>query len=211
MSKRDRRDALRRRRAFRLPRPRFLIVCEGTLTEPGYFQETRHLERSVIDLEISPGGAPKALVERAVEKKKAAERLAKSQQDSNLRYDQVWCVFDIDEHRLIPEAKQQARDNGIELAISNPCFELWVLLHFRDQRAHIERGPLHHECKQYIPGYEKQLPTAQLHPRCDVALRRAKDLDQWQKSRGCEGENPSTGVYRLMERIRSSRRPSNER
>jgi hypothetical protein len=85
------------------------------------------------------------------------------------------------------------------------------LLHFRDQRAHIERGPLHHECKQYIPGYEKQLPTAQLHPRCDVALRRAKDLDQWQKSRGCEGENPSTGVYRLMERIRSSRRPSNER
>jgi len=211
LSKRDQRDTLRRRRAFRPPLPRFLIVCEGTLTEPGYFQETRHLERSVIELEISPGGAPKALVERAVEKKKTAERLAKSRKDSNLRYDQVWCVFDVDEHRLIPEAKQQARDNGIELAISNPCFELWALLHFRAQRAHIERGPLHHECKKCMPGYEKQLPSAQPHPLCDDALGRARDLDQWQSSRGCEGANPSTGVYRLMERIRSLRQPVDER
>jgi RloB-like protein len=211
MSKRDQRDTLRRRRAFRPPLPRFLIVCEGTLTEPGYFQETRRLERSLIDLEISPGGEPKALVQRAVEKKKNAERLARSQKDSNLRYDQVWCVFDIDEHPLIPEAKQQAGANGIELAISNPCFELWALLHFRDQRAHIERGPLHHECKKYMPGYEKQLPSAQMHPLCDDAMGRARDLDRWQISRGCEGANPSTGVYRLMERIRGPRRPVDER
>lgn len=195
MSKRDRRDTLRRRPASRSPLARFLIVCEGTQTEPGYFRETRHLEHSLLELEFSPGGVPKALVERAVEKKKDAERLARSQKDSNLLYDEVWCVFDIDEHRLIPEAKQQARANGIGLAISNPCFELWALLHFRDQRAHIERGPLHHECKQYMPDYEKQLPSARLHPLCDDALRRASELDQWQRSRGCEGENPSTGVY----------------
>jgi hypothetical protein len=88
---------------------------------------------------------------------------------------------------------------------------LWALLHFRDQRAHIERGPLHHECKQYMPGYEKQLPSAQLYPLCADALERARDLDQWQRSRDCEGANPSTGVYRLMERIRSMRLPINER
>ena len=211
MSRRDQRDSLRRRRPFRPPLTRFLIVCEGTLTEPGYFQETRHLERSVIELVFDPGGVPKALVERAVEKKKNAERLARSQKDSNLRYDQVWCVFDIDEHLLVPEAKQQAGANGIELAISNPCFELWALLHFRDQRAHIERGPLHHDCKQHMPGYEKQLPSAQLHPLCDDAMGRARELDKWQSSRGCEGANPSTGVYRLMEQIRSLRRPVNER
>jgi hypothetical protein len=38
-----------------------------------------------MELEISPGGVPKALAERAVEKKKDAERLARSQKDSNLR------------------------------------------------------------------------------------------------------------------------------
>lgn len=202
MSKRDRRDSLRRRRAFRTPRPRFLIVCEGTQTEPGYFREMRHLERSLIELELSPGGVPKTLVERAVEMKRAAETKARSQKDENLKYDQVWCVFDIDEHPFVPEAKQQARDNAIEVAVSNPCFELWALLHFRDQRAHIERGPLHHECKQYMPGYEKRLPTAELHPRLEDAVRRARDLSEWQRKRGCDGANPTTEVYRLIEEIR---------
>jgi hypothetical protein len=30
----------------------------------------------------------------------------------------VWCVFDVDIHPNLPEAKQQARDNGLSLAIS---------------------------------------------------------------------------------------------
>ena len=207
MARQDKRDTLRRHRAFRSPLPRFLIVCEGTQTEPEYSREMRHLERSLIELKLSPGGVPKTLVERAVEMKNAAAGMAKRQKDDNLEYDHVWCVFDIDEHPFVPEAKQQARDNGIEVAVSNPCFELWALLHFRDQRAHIERGPLHHECKQYMPEYEKRLPTSQLHPLCDDALQRARDLDQWQKARGCDGANPSTGVHRLMEQLRKAGRP----
>lgn len=203
MAKRDRRDSLRRRRPFRAPHPRFLIVCEGTQTEPEYFREMRHLERSLIDLTISPGGVPKTLFERAVEMKKTASADARRQEDENRKYDHVWCVFDVDEHPLVPETQQQARDNGIEVALSNPSFELWALLHFRDQRAHIERGPLHHECKHYMPGYEKRLPTARLYPLIDDALRRASDLDHWQTSRDCDGANPSTGVYRLTEQIRN--------
>jgi len=199
----DKRDSLRRRRAFLQPRPRFLIVCEGTLTEPSYFQEVRHLERSLIELELSAGGAPKTLVERAVEMKRDAAARARRHKDENQDYDHVWCVFDVDEHRFVPEAKQQARENGIEVAISNPCFELWALLHFRDQRAHIERGQLHHECRRYMPKYDKRLPAAELYPLYGDALRRARDLDQWQTSRDCEGANPSTGVYRLMEQIKA--------
>jgi hypothetical protein len=72
--------------------------------------------------------------------------------------EEVWCVFDIDEHPLIPEAKDQARANGIEMAISNPCFELWALLHFQDQRAHIEQGKVQQSRRQRMPGYEKRVP-----------------------------------------------------
>jgi hypothetical protein len=60
-----------------------LVVCEGTQTEPGYFSEIRHLERSIIDLELNGGGEPKAVVQRAVEKKKLAERTAKAKKDEN--------------------------------------------------------------------------------------------------------------------------------
>jgi hypothetical protein len=203
----SKRDSLRRRPAFRSPQVRFLIVCEGTRTEPGYFRQKCHLDRSLVELELSPGGVPKTLVQRAVEKKRTAKRDAKRNKDRNLEYDEVWCVFDIDEHPFVPEAKHQARDNEISTAISNPCFELWILLHFQDQRAHIECAQVQHECRRYLPNYEKDPPTAALSPRYDDAVSRARDLDAWQASRDREGANPSTGVYRLTERIKELGRP----
>jgi hypothetical protein len=199
------RDALRRRRPYRNPHPRFLIVCEGTLTERGYFTAFRHAERSLINLEISPGGVPRTLVQRAIELRSEADQKAKNSKDENERFEHVWCVFDIDEHPGVLEAKQQARDNRIDVAISNPCFELWMLLHFQDQRAHIERHLLRQECGKFLPGYDKEVPFAKLHPRYGEALKRASDLDVWQTKRGLEGSNPWTGVYRLTEKIKRFR------
>ena len=200
----SKRDALRRRRPFRNPLPRVLIVCEGTRTEPGYFHDLRHTERIPIELEISPGGVPKTLVQRAVQLKNAAQKEAKIRQDENLLYDDIWCVFDIDEHPAVPDGKRQARDNEINLAISNPCFELWILLHFRDQRAHIDRTVVRRECIKYLPDYEKKIPFSMLHPNYDEAVQRALALDAWQQTRGGEGSNPST-VHKLTEKIKSFR------
>jgi hypothetical protein len=153
-------------------------------------------------LEIRGGGVPKTLVERAVRLKAEAETNAKRERDGNLRYDHVWCVFDVDEHPHIPDAKQQARDNGIELAISNPCFELWLLLHFQDQRSCIDRSALHHECVKHLPEYEKRIPFAKVHPNYQEAVRRAHALRAWQESRGCaEDTNPWTVVHELTELI----------
>jgi hypothetical protein len=195
------RESLRRRRPLRTPKPRFLLVCEGTVTEPRYFADVQHSERSLINLQVEPGGTPKTLVERAVERKREADR--KATKDANEKYEEVWCVFDIDEHPLVPAAKDQARANGIELAISNPCFELWALLHFQDQHAHIERGKLHHRCATHMPGYEKRLDYGTLRPKYSDALKRAGDLERWHESRGTTGANPSTTVYKLVERIKS--------
>lgn len=161
------------------------------------------MDRIPVDLEISPGGTPKTLVERAAELKREANRKANSRNDVNSRYDEVWCVFDIDEHPFVPDAKQQAQQHQIKVAISNPCFELWVLLHFQDQQAHIERGAVQHLCRQYLPGYSKRLPYEQLAPLYDQARRRAGDLAAWQATRGGEGSNPSTAVYKLTERIKT--------
>jgi hypothetical protein len=195
---------LRRRRPFRVPRARFLIACEGTVTEPHYFSEMRRLQRSPIELEIIEGGTPKTIVERAVERKKEAEWRAQRQRDDNLLFDEIWCVFDVDTHPFLPEAKQQARDNGISVAISNPCFELWILLHFQEQHAHIERGAVQRLCREHLPDYKKRPPCDRLAPRCAEAMHRAAELDQWHGTRGTTGENPSTGVYRLVDRIQHS-------
>jgi hypothetical protein len=195
------RSSLSRRAARRTPKPRFLIVCEGEVTEPSYFYALRHAERSLIDLVLQPAGSPKQVVERAVELKRHAEREARGRKDPFLRYDMVWCVFDIDEHPRIQEAKQQAADNHISVAISNPCFELWVLLHFQDQTAYIDCVDVCRLCRRYLPSFEKRLAYNDLAPHLADALRRAGHLERWHAERNTNGENPSTGVYQLVAKI----------
>lgn len=195
--------SLRRRTPNRRPRSRLLIVCEGKVTEPKYFKAFRHEHRNqLVEVEVLPdGGVPKTLVEHAVDKKKSAERTARRFADPYLKYDEVWCVFDVDEHPNLPEAKQQAMDNGLDLAISNPCFELWILLHFQDQRAHEHRGQIQRACRNHIVGFVKEVPFDKLTPHYGEATQRAAALDLWQKQQGREGDNPSTAVYKLTERI----------
>jgi hypothetical protein len=197
-------DSLRRRRSFREPRARFLIVCEGKVTEPAYFTDIRRTERGIIELEIVPGGVPKTVVERAVEMKKESEREARRRKDDNFRYDSVWRVFDIDEHPLVPEAKQQAKANAINLAVSNPCFELWFLLYFQDQTAHIERQRVQHLCRQHMPGYQKAPHCDAMRPHQNRAIQRAQQLETCQESRENAGGNPSTGVFRLIQEIQAA-------
>jgi hypothetical protein len=195
------RDDLRRRKPFADPRPRVLVCCEGDVTEASYLNSIKgelRLER----VEVVPGGVnPKTLVDYAVEKKQEAERKARREKDDNLKYDEVWCVFDVDLHEHIPDAKQKASANKINLAISNPCFELWLLLHFQEQSAHIERHHVQSACRGHIPGYDKEVPFELIFPRYREAVQRAEALEHWQETRGCAGDNPSTGVHRLTERI----------
>ena len=196
--------SLRRRRSFREPRARFLIVCEGEVTEPAYFNDVRLHERGIIDLEVVHGGVPKTVVERAVEMKKQSEREAKRLKDENRRFDRIWCVFDVDVHPFVAEARQRAQAHAIDLAVSNPCFELWFLLHFQSQTAHLERQRVQRICREYMPGYEKAPPCDVLRPHQTAAMERAAQLENWQEQRDNAGANPSTGVHRLVREIQTA-------
>lgn len=201
---RQREQPLRRRPASLEPRPRILVLCEGVVTEYEYFDGLRREERNrLVEIEIDyKGGAPKTLVERAAARKKDSEEEARRARDENLKYDEVWCVFDVDEHPKLPDARQQARDHGIKLAVSNPCFELWLLLHFREQNAHIERKAVAKLLRNHIRDYQKHVPFEALRDGYSQAVQRAQHLHRRHIDVGNEGDNPSTSVYILTERIR---------
>ncbi len=197
-------DNLQRRKWFVEPRTRVLVCCEGEVTEPSYLNGLKgELRIRLVHIEVVPGGSnPKTLVDYAVEKKQEAERRSRREKDDNLKYDEVWCVFDVDLHEHIPDAKQKADANKIKLAISNPCFELWLLLHFQEQSAHIERHDVQSACRDHMPRYGKEVPFELVFPHYREAVERALALDNWQQEQGRPGGNPSTGVHRLTERIR---------
>jgi RloB-like protein len=206
--KRDRSGDLRRRLPRREPRSRILVVCEGGVTEAGYFRDLRaEVRNPLVEVEIDDrGGVPKTLVERAAIHKREAEREARTRRDDFLSYDEVWCVFDVDEHPHLSDARQQARDNGVRLAVSNPCFELWALLHFQEQTAYLERREARSRLKRHLKSYDKALPFPLVHPGYSRAVQRALELDRRREEATDPGGNPSTGVYRLTEQIRKGGR-----
>lgn len=58
-------------------------------------------------------------------------------------------MFDTDRHLSIPEALDLAERNGVAIALSNLCLELWFLLHFQEQRAWIHR----HSAQAMVRGH----------------------------------------------------------
>ena len=89
---------------------------------------------------VPAAGDPRAVVERAI------TELRKLRDDKLASKDTAWAMFDRDEHPRFDEARIMARDNGISMAISNPCFELWGIFHYRDYDAPLDR----HECQRQL-------------------------------------------------------------
>jgi hypothetical protein len=67
---------------------------------------------------------------------------------------------DVDEHPRLDEARVQAHDNDIRVAISNPCFELWLVLHFRSQNAYLTCQAAKDLAGSLLTGYDKELTAA---------------------------------------------------
>lgn len=206
MGKRDRRRRPARRPAFRKPKPITLVVTEGEVTEPQYLNGfAAWLKNPRVEVQVIGGvGVPRTIVEVAKSRKKQAERSARREKDDNLKYDEVWCVFDVDEHPNISDAKQMARDNEIRLAISNPCFELWLWIHFEDQPGMQHRHAMQRLLSTKISGYDKHVDFERdFIAGYDAAVFRAKRLEEGAEADNDEGRNPTTGLWRLTESIRS--------
>ncbi len=197
---------LRRKVAHRAPKRTFLVFCEGKRTEPAYLNALKreHEVRDIasVDIQIhddSLGSAPKTLVEAA-----AAARARAGLEESEI--DEIWCLFDVEwplNHPNLKEALQLARKSKVNVAVSNPCFELWLLLHFQDQTASLDTKPAKMLLKKHDGNEGKGLDGAMYMPRRDEAARRASSLAERHEGNGTKfpNDNPSSGMYRFLEAV----------
>jgi hypothetical protein len=188
-----------RRRSTATPRLELLVFTEGERTEEIYLTDMyRRSQRPIVLRVSSYHGEPRQLVDRAVQEKNGSRRRPG---------DQIWCVFDRDEFAHFEAACQKAAANDINVAISNPCLELWFVLHFKDQRAHIDRDAVQRLCSSLV-GVDKTLTPKSLE-RLDTllpdAIGRAKYLARMHETNGNpQWENPSSGIWRLIETFRTA-------
>ncbi|PSL01019.1 RloB-like protein [Murinocardiopsis flavida] len=89
-------------------------------------------------------------------------RVLKAAIDFNSRdtdgYDEVWVVVDVDDHATLDEALQKGRQADIPIVVSNPCFEIWLIWHYEDCRAH-QTTSAAIECLTKHRHTEKQIPN----------------------------------------------------
>lgn len=194
---------LRRKVATRKPRRTLVVFGEGERTEPEYLNALKRQpsvrDAAAVDLRIQTGqggSVPRTLVAMAIDARRRAI-------DEDAEIDEFWCVFDVEwprNHPGLEEAVKQAHANGIKLAISNPCFELWLILHFQDHTAWLDNTAARRLRRQLDGSSDKGLQAARYMPFIADAARRAAELSRRHQQDGTAfpHDNPSCGMHLLV-------------
>ena len=197
---------LKRRNPRREPKRRFVLFCEGARTEPAYFNAIkRSCGSTLIAVEIvGAAGVPMTIAKKAIEEAKRRRR----KRDSFEEDDEIWAVFDRDQHPDFKNAVKQCEQHDIGVARSDPCFELWLILHERDYGRPCDRREVQRELERLHPEYDgggsKTPDCADMVHRVEEAEKRAEAQLHLRKEQGAPFGNPSTTVFRLTRAIRDA-------
>ena len=185
-----------------------VIASEGQKTEKKYFNDLKDTYvRSSLHVEV---------LERSVSASSPSHVLAhlnKFKTKYKLgRDDELWMVIDVDRWKAqnLSDVAGKCRDKGFWIAVSNPCFELWMLLHLdefdlydyeqKNRLFHNSQNFIEREIRRILGSFNKSNPdTSKFLPHIENAVIRAKKLDinpnsRWPNSLG-------TRVYLLVEKI----------
>ncbi len=205
------------------PGDAFLIVTEGTVTEPVYFDLLRHdLHLSVVRIKVQPGDAsdPRHVIRTAEREAKEQKRKARKGLlgiNEPAKFDHVWAVVDTDvavRNRIWNDVKQLAAAKKVKLAHSTPCFEFWLLLHIAGftTRADLVDGDAAKRAVKDVLGrdYSTDEKTAKeaiasFFSKWPEAVGHAEKVRRLHESaRTPEPANPSTEVDRLARALNDS-------
>lgn len=186
-------------------KPRFLLCFEDGKSAPSYFEAYRIDNKLtkmsfIVDFNSSVTD-PLNVVNYAVElRDKLISDLEFDIEDG----DQVWALVDVDRHESIKNAIQLAREKKVRLAISNPCFEYWILLHFEDCAPHISIcSELISKClNKYIPNYDKgSMDFSKIIGKSAIASSRAENNFKAKAEADPVKCCPCTQIYELINKI----------
>jgi hypothetical protein len=203
----------RSKASLKRPKPRLeefkrlLIVCEGSKTEPIYLGEVCQVYRlSSANVEIVGSECDSAPI--------TVFRYAQERFRLDPSFDEVYCVIDRDSHPTFDAAVSACRTHQsgrFRPICSYPCFEYWVLLHFRYTRAPIvATGALspgdvalrmvRDEWAEYTKGHKRCFGELNMNGKTDTAITNAS---QARRDAEATGEpNPSTDIDLLLKRLK---------
>jgi hypothetical protein len=180
------------------PQPTVLIICEDTKSGKRYLEDASlHFRVSVL-VEITHCGKtdPLNIVKEAIKRQG--------------KFDHVFCAIDRDTHATFDEALKLAEmSQKVDIIVSYPCFEFWLLLHFCYNRKPYAAAGKHSaaellikdlctypDLKNYDKGKDLSIFKLLLE-RFDEARRIAPKV--LTEALASEEMNPSTRLHELLD------------
>lgn len=184
----------------------FIVACDDTYAPKQYFDFFRiaRIQVHVVPTEDGTSAAHHVL-----------DRLLEFDHEED---DELWLLLDTDHYTKKTHVKsfmktiKEARRQGVNIALSKPCFELWLLLH------HIEEAEVSSiadakgagkRLQNVLGQYDKTSLKRKDYPLSSVAIacQRAKKLDASTKG-GHIPKTNTTRVYRLWEAMAAKALPT---
>lgn len=200
----------------------YILAYEGDVTEKKYFEDLRQssmfndsgsIETIPLKKECNGGNSP-------LDVKKL---LSKAKAEYNFRAtDEFWLIIDRDDWEKIHHVDFNAlyddceKEKNFFIALSNPCFEFWLILHLRklediadgDREKILENAKVsvkHNYIDLYLAdcigdgrGYTKRPKASVFMPKVKVAVENARKIrDLGERIPG----GLSTDVYKFVEKL----------
>jgi hypothetical protein len=181
------------------------------MTEPQYFDSLRNELRLQKFVEVHIDGKrgdskPISVVDYAISLKEKRAQIA-SRSPILMVYDVVWCVIDVEAPQpdsTLASALDKAKAHKLRVALSNPFFEYWILLHFKKIITPFNKDKkLHSALKKVHPTYKKsRIGFNILYSLTETAIKHAEEV---LKETGCGEDlrdyNPSTHVHLVVKHL----------
>lgn len=182
----------------RQQKPLILLIAEGkNVTESQYFKSFQDQHASYNIRILIPGHItdPKGM-------QKMVLKYWNQYDMDEEKGDIAFIVLDLDCDREKGKLIQKLAQNSkrVQFVVSNPCFEVWFLFHFRySTHAYYTSTEAVKDLKNYIPNYEKNLDVAPLiADDLGTAMKNAERIKKHYEDLGAEWPsnacNPRTDV-----------------
>ena len=178
-----------------------VVFCEGEGSEPDYVNGLIQLpevaNNASLNVQLSTQhGVPYTLVDKAVNLKKLDPEV-----------DECWCLFDVEwpqNHPRLQEAVNRANAvEGVHVAVSNPCFEVWLLMHYRKVTAFLTTDQAEQQSRAEDGREGKHIVAGKYMGNRAQAAQRARELEVRHQQNGTvlPHDNPSSGMFKFLEAI----------
>ncbi|KAA3651975.1 MAG: RloB domain-containing protein [Bacteroidetes bacterium] len=164
--------------------PTFFVFCEGK-TEVAYVHFLKKKYR-VSSIQIHAAEKGNNISKNYIENYKQDKFTAENDLD--------FLMYDLDAPKMLE--RLSAIPNAI-LLVSNPCIELWFILHYKNQVTAIDSKSCFREVKTQCNSYEKGTISSELFNALTnleaEAIAKAKQQEAF--------KNPSSTIYLLLEKL----------